>query len=69
MRTTNALKFICQKFNIIIMNYLDDLAGCELSDRIDYAFEQMGNLLVQCGFEESIEKSLSAGHTESFLVL
>ena len=57
MRTTDAIKYICQKFDISILNYLDDLAGCELSDRSDYAFDQLGKLLVQCGFEESIEKA------------
>ena len=29
MRTTSAIRFICQKDGIQILNYLDDLAGCE----------------------------------------
>jgi hypothetical protein len=29
MRTTSAIRFICQKNGIQILNYLDDLAGCE----------------------------------------
>lgn len=57
MRTTNAIKFICQKNGISILNYLDDLAGCEFSDQSDQAFELLGRLLAKCGFEESIEKA------------
>lgn len=57
MRTTNAIKFMCQKHGLSILNYIDDLAGCEYPEKSEHAFMWLGSLLENCGFEESIEKA------------
>ena len=43
MRTTSAIRFICQKDGIQILNYLDDLAGCEEERYSNFAFDFLGN--------------------------
>ena len=57
MRATTAIKYMCKKNDIEILNYLDDLAGCETVDKSNFAFEYLGNLLKECGIEESVEKA------------
>ena len=57
MRTTNIIRFICQKNDIQILNYLDDLEGCEDSLKSDYAFVYLGKVLENCGFEDSASKA------------
>ncbi|CAC5369072.1 unnamed protein product [Mytilus coruscus] len=59
MRTTNVIAFICQNMGVDILNYLDDLAGCEISSSSDDAYAKLGLILQQCGIEESIEKACS----------
>jgi hypothetical protein len=48
MRTTSAIRFICQKNGIQILNYLDDLAGCEEEHYCNFAFDFLGKLLQDC---------------------
>lgn len=50
MRTTSAIRFICQKDGIQILNYLDDLAGCEEERYSNFAFDFLGKLLQDCGY-------------------
>ena len=38
MRATSAINFMCKKNEIEILNYLDDLAGCETVDKSSFAF-------------------------------
>ena len=57
MRTTNAIAFICQNMGIDILNYLDDLAGCDIPSSSDDAYAKLGLILQNCGIEESIEKA------------
>lgn len=57
MRTTSAIRFMCLKNDIDILNYLDDLAGCELPEKSKFAFNFLGELLKCCGIEESMEKA------------
>jgi hypothetical protein len=57
MRTTSAIRFICQKNGIQILNYLDDLAGCEEEHYCNFAFDFLGKLLQDCGIEESVDKA------------
>lgn len=57
MRTTNAIAYICAQAGLEILNYLDDLAGCEYSENSDEAFHELGRVLSKCGIEESIEKA------------
>ena len=42
---------------IDILNYLDDLAGCERPEKSWDAFNNLGQILDRCGFEESVEKA------------
>jgi hypothetical protein len=57
LRTTSAIRFICQKNGIQILNYLDDLAGCEEEHYCNFAFDFLGKLLQDCGIEESVDKA------------
>jgi hypothetical protein len=57
MRTTSAIRFICQKNCIQILNYLDDLAGCEEEHYCNFAFDFLGKLLQDCGIEELVDKA------------
>jgi hypothetical protein len=57
MRTTSAIAYICKDIGIDILNYLDDLAGCESPEKSWDAFNNLGQILDRCGFEESVEKA------------
>ena len=57
MRTTSAIAYICKDIGIDILNYLDDLAGCESPEKSWDAFNNLGHILDRCGFEESVEKA------------
>ena len=57
MRTTNALAFICKEMGVDILNYLDDLAGCEIPSISNDAYDKLGLVLQQCGIDESVEKA------------
>jgi hypothetical protein len=48
MRTTSAIRFICQKNGIQILSYLDDLAGCEEEHYCNLAFDFLRKLLQDC---------------------
>ena len=56
MRTTSAIAYICKDIGIDILNYLDDLAGCESPEKSWDAFNNLGHILDRCGFEESDRK-------------
>jgi hypothetical protein len=56
MRTTSAIAYICKDIGIDILNYLDDLAGCESPEKKWNAFNNLGHILDRCGFEESGRK-------------
>ena len=57
MRTTSAIAYICKDIGIDILNYLDDLAGCESPEKSWDAFNNLRHILDRCGFEESVEKA------------
>jgi hypothetical protein len=57
MRTTSAIAYICKDIGIDILNYLDDLPGCESPEKSWDAFNNLGQILDRCGFEESVEKA------------
>ena len=57
MRTTYAIAYICKDIGIDILNYLDNLAGCESPEKSWDAFNNLGHILDRCGFEESVEKA------------
>ena len=56
-RVTHSIRFMCQMLHIAIVNYLDDFAGAEPPDLALKSFQELGNLLVSCGIEESAEKT------------
>lgn len=45
MPTTSAIRFICQKDGIQILNYLDDLAGCKEERYSNFAFDFLGKII------------------------
>jgi hypothetical protein len=47
MRTTFSIRFICQKDGIQILNYLDDLTGCEEERYSNFAFDFLGECVKQ----------------------
>ena len=53
MRTTSSIACICKD----ILNYLDDLAGCENLEKSWAAFNNLGHIHDRYGFEESVEKA------------
>jgi hypothetical protein len=55
MRTTSAIRFVCSKNDIDILNYLE--AGCELPEKSQFVLNILGDLLKCCGIEESMEKA------------
>ena len=57
MRITSAIRFMCSKNDIDILNYLDDLSGCELPEKRQFALNVLGDLPKCCGIEESMEKA------------
>jgi hypothetical protein len=50
-------RLACKDIGIDILNYLDDLAGCESPETSWDAFNNLGHILDRCGFEESVEKA------------
>jgi hypothetical protein len=57
MINTSAIRFMCLKNDIDILNYLDDLDGCELPEKSQFALNEIGDLLKCCGIEGSMEKA------------
>ena len=57
MRTASVIAYMCKDIDIDILNYLDDLAGCESPETSWDALNNLGQTLDSCGFEESVEKA------------
>ena len=55
-RVTSAVRFIFNELGYDLVNYVDDLAGCE-SSAADVAFEALAELLSRLGLEEASEKA------------
>ena len=55
-RTTNALVYIMQQRGFDLVNYIDDLAGCEESAQGDQAFATLRELLELLGLPEAPNK-------------
>ena len=56
-RVTNAVKYICQILNILLENYLDDLAGGDYPDKAWFSNLELAKVLGFCGLEESVHKA------------
>ncbi|CAG2239461.1 unnamed protein product [Mytilus edulis] len=53
-RVTNAVSFILDAhYDLQIVNYLDDLAGCDVQEKAFDAYAILGEVLDNCGLEES----------------
>ncbi|CAG2194905.1 RP-S9e [Mytilus edulis] len=64
---TNAVRFIAKKHDISLINYLDDFAGAEISEKADISYTKLKWVLDSCGLEESVEKASSPSYRMSFL--
>ena len=56
-RITSSVTYICKILLLLIVNYLDDLAGADTPDKAWASFSELGNVLLYCGLEESVEKA------------
>ncbi|CAC5387140.1 unnamed protein product [Mytilus coruscus] len=63
---TNAVRFIAKNHDISLINYLDEFAGAEISEKADISFKKLKWVLDSCGLEESVEKASSPSHRMSF---
>ncbi|CAC5384008.1 unnamed protein product [Mytilus coruscus] len=64
---TNAVRFIAKNHDISLINYLDDFAGAEISEKADISYKKLKWVLDSCGLEESVEKASRPSHRMSFL--
>ena len=55
------------KIGIYILNYLDDLAFAETSDRARFAYNTLGAILEKCGIEEAKNKSCPPSAVMTFI--
>ena len=58
---------MCQLMQTAILNYLDDLAGADAPDLVLKAYEELGNVLLSCGLEESKEKACPPSTCMTFI--
>lgn len=58
-RVSDSIKYMCFILGILIINYIDDLAGAECMQKAAKAYQELGNLLYNCGLEESVSKACS----------
>ncbi|VDI40411.1 Hypothetical predicted protein [Mytilus galloprovincialis] len=67
-RVTNAVSFILDAhYDLQIVNYLDDLAGCDVQEKAFDAYAILGEVLDNCGLEESVEKAAPPSTSMVFL--
>ena len=66
-RVTNAIRYMCQLMQIAILNYLDDLAGADAPELALKSYEELGNVLLSCGLEESKEKACPPSTCMTFI--
>jgi hypothetical protein len=56
---TNAVSYICDfHYGLQVINYLDDFAGCNTPDKTSREYDTLGQVLKECGLEESVEKAI-----------
>lgn len=66
-RVTSGVAFICLEHDFHVLNYLDDFAGVEVSDRANQAFEFLGSILASLGLGESEAKAVAPTTSIEFL--
>ena len=58
-RVTNVVSYICDfHYGLQVINYLDDFAGCNTPDKASTEYDTLGQVLKECGLEESVEKAI-----------
>jgi hypothetical protein len=58
-RVTNAVSYICDfHYGLQVINYLDDFAGCNTPDKTSREYDTLGQVLKECGLEESVENAI-----------
>ena len=58
-RVTNAVSYICDfHYDLQVINYLDDFAGCNTPDKASKEYDTIGQVLKECGLEGSVEKAI-----------
>ena len=67
-RLTSAVRYICQMLSILIVNYLDDLAGADFKDTAWRTYRELRKVLEFCGLEESVEKTCQPS-TQMYLLV
>jgi hypothetical protein len=58
-RITTSMTFMYFKLGYMMVNYLDDFGGAETKEKGWKAYETLGELLMSCGLEESVDKAVT----------
>ena len=66
-RVTNIVTYILGQKGVRVVNYLDDIAGCENWDCAQAGFDQMGEVLEQMGLQEASNKATAPSCRMTFL--
>ena len=66
-RVSDSIKYMCFILGILIIKYIDDLAGAECKQKAAKAYQELGNLLYNCGLEESVSKACAPCTKMTFL--
>ena len=64
---SDCLKYMCFILGSLIIYYLDDLASAECKQKAAKAYQELGNLLYNCGLEESACKACALCAKMAFL--
>ena len=56
-RVTSSIRYICQILRILIVNYLDDLAGDDTEELALKSYQELKNVIKFCGLEAPVEKT------------
>jgi len=66
-RVTNGVAYAFRQEGYAIVNYIDDFAGAEVTDRAQGAYDRLGSLLSELGLSESKAKACPPSTSMSFL--
>lgn len=66
-RITTSITFMYFKLGYMMVNYLDDFGGAETKEKGWKAYENLGELLMSCGLEESVDKAVTPTTKMTFL--
>jgi hypothetical protein len=66
-RITTSITFMYFKLGYMMVNYLDDFGGVETKEKDWKAYETLGELLMSCGLEESVDKAVTPTTKMTFL--